>query len=177
MVIWVTGLSGAGKTTLCRAYYDLYKPSCPELVLLDGDAVRAAFGHDLGHRESDRHKQIRRIQGIARLLSDQGLVVLVSALYSHPDLLAWNRANLAGYFEVYLRAPLDFLRRRDGKGLYSGAERGEVRDVVGVDIPWHEPAHADLVLDASRPADPKVWARRVAAALSEGDRRGLRRRA
>src|SRR5215813_5599078 len=66
MVIWITGLSGAGKTTLCRALWQELKPSCPALVCLDGDAVRAAFGHDLGYREADRRTQIQRLQRLAQ---------------------------------------------------------------------------------------------------------------
>jgi adenylylsulfate kinase-like enzyme len=148
MVIWVTGLSGSGKTTLCTALYALLKPRMPQLVKLDGDEIRAAFGDDLGHGESDRVRQIQRIQRISGMLAGQGLVVLVAALYAHPDLLAWNRANLPGYFEIYLKADLDFLRRRDSKGLYGKAERGAISDVVGVDIPWRVPGGADLVIDA-----------------------------
>ena len=154
-VIWVTGLSGCGKTTLCDALYALLKPRMPHLIKLDGDEIRAAFGNDLGYAESERTKQIGRIQRMAKMLADQGLVVLVAALYSHPDLLAWNRANLPRYFEVYLRADLDFLTKRDLKDLYQKSRRGEITDVVGVDIPWHAPQGADLVVDAAAqtPAD------------------------
>jgi len=161
MVIWITGLSGSGKTTLCTALRDLLKPQMPGLVVLDGDAVRAVFGHDLAYDEASRARQIGRIQALAKMLSNQGLVVLVAALYSHPDLLAWNRANLAPYFEVYLDAPLALVRARDSKGLYGGG----TRDVVGLDIPWHPPANPDLIVDAATEEAPTALARRVAAAV------------
>lgn len=163
MVIWITGLSGAGKTTLCDALVRLLKPRLPELVVVDGDAVRALFGHDLDFTEQSRMRQIQRIQALASELSRQGLVVLVAALYANPDLLAWNRANFDGYFEVYLNAPLDLVRSRDPKALYAKAARGEVKDMVGLDIPWHAPRAADLVLDAAVPVD--TLARRVATAV------------
>ena len=149
-VVWVTGLSGSGKTTLCHAVARLVKPTLPELVLLDGDVVRAVFGGDLDHSEPSRHKQIARMRSLAGVLALQGQVVLVAVVYSHPDFLGENRRMLPDYFEVYLRAPIDLLRRRDSKGLYAGAASGETRHVVGVDIPWHEPRAPDLVLDASQ---------------------------
>ncbi len=165
MVVWITGLSGAGKTTLCTALYGLVKPRLPELVTLDGDVVRAAFGADLSYREEDRVRQIRRLQALARVLSEQGLAVIVGALYAHPELLAWNRAHFPDYFEVYLEAPLDFLRRRDAKGLYAKADAGEITDVVGIDIPWHAPERPDMVIQAVREEPPETLARRVAAAV------------
>ena len=125
VVIWITGLSGAGKTSLCDALGRMLKPCLPQLVRIDGDAVRQLFGDALEHTEADRKVQIGRIQRLAKMLSEQGLVVLVAALYCHPDLLAWNRTNLTDYFEVYLDAPLDLVERRDNKGLYAGAAAGE----------------------------------------------------
>lgn len=165
MVIWVTGLSGAGKTELCRALYDLLKPKLAELVMIDGDVIRAAFAHDLGYKENDRMTHVRRIQNIARMLSDQGLVVLASVLYSHPELLTWNRSHIREYFEVYLDASLELVRGRDAKKLYAGADRGEVSDVVGVDIPWHVPAAPDLVIDADAAPPPAALALQVVAAI------------
>lgn len=165
MVIWVTGLSAAGKTTVCGLIYEELKPSIPELVLLDGDVVRETFGHDLGYSEPDRVRQVSRVQRMARLLSEQGLVVMVAVVYAHPELLAWNRRHIADYFEVLIDAPVELVRRRDPKELYARASRGEVRDVVGLDIPWHRPTSADLVLDVSDEPSPDALARRVALAV------------
>ena len=165
MVIWITGLSGAGKTSLCNALGRMLRPSMPQLVLIDGDAVRQLFDDRLGHTEADRKEQIGRIQRLAKMLSDQGLVVLVAALYSHPDLLAWNRANLTNYFEVYLDAPFDLVERRDSKGLYAGAAAGAIAHVVGVDIPWHAPQAPDLRLDAAAGIDPDDMAMGVIRAV------------
>jgi adenylylsulfate kinase-like enzyme len=162
-VVWITGLSGAGKTTLCQAVSELVKPVLPELVVLDGDAVRAVFGGDLDHSEPSRHRQIARMRSLAGVLALQGQVVLVAALYSHPDLLAENRRLLPDYFEVYLQAPIDLLRRRDSKGLYGGAASGATTDVVGVDIPWHAPQAPDLVFEASMGLTPEAMARELAA--------------
>ena len=147
MIIWITGISGAGKTTLCEALRRLLKPRLPELVLLDGDVIRDIFGNDLGFAEPDRMRQIRRIQSIALELDRQGLVVLVAALYAHPSLLEWNRQNFTAYFEIYLEASLPLVQARDPKGLYAKVKRGEMKEVVGLDIPWHSPTSPDLRID------------------------------
>jgi len=165
MLIWITGLSGAGKTSLVNALYRLLKPHLPELVVLDGDVIRSAFGADLGYEEPDRQVQIRRLQNIAKVLSEQDLVVCVAALYAHPDLLKWNRENFREYFEVYLKVTFDTVCRRDAKTLYTKAARGEISDVVGIDIPWHAPASPDLVLEVDNPEPPEVLARRVALSV------------
>lgn len=165
MVMWVTGISGSGKTTLCRALYRLLKPRLPELALLDGDVMRATFGDDLGYQETDRVVQVKRMQGLAKNLSEQGLVVIVAVLYAHPDLLRWNRSHMAEYFEVYLDASLETVRQRDGKALYARAINGQEKNVVGIDIPWHAPKSPDLVINADIAEKPELLASRVAAAV------------
>ena len=164
-VVWITGLSGSGKTTLCNAIWQSLKPLMPQLVLLDGDAIRAAFGGGLGYREEDRIFQINRIQNIAKLLSDQGLNVLVAALYSNPNLLGWIRQNLNNYIEIYLEASLEALRGRDNNNLYAKAESGELTDVVGVDITWHAPNSPDMVINTDYPDTPHKLAKQVIASV------------
>jgi len=165
VVIWVTGLSGAGKSALCDAIHAQLKARFPALVRLDGDVVREAFGGDLGYTEADRKVQIGRMQRMARLLCEQGVTVLVAALYAHPELLDWNRRHIKNYFEVYLEAPLELVRRRDAKGLYAAAAAGKTKDVVGLDIPWHAPRSADLVIQAQEAPAPAELARQVISAI------------
>ena len=147
MIIWVTGISAAGKTTLCSAIRGLLKPRVPELVVLDGDVVRAAFGNDLTHTEEDRVVQVNRLQSMAKVLEAQGIVVLVGVLYSHPELLAWNRDNFEEYFEVYLRITVDAAAARDPKGLYAKARGGALDNFTGIDAPYEAPLGPDLVID------------------------------
>ncbi|NNE85136.1 MAG: adenylyl-sulfate kinase [Alphaproteobacteria bacterium] len=161
----MTGISAAGKTTLCNALYELLKPSHQNLVLLDSEVIRSAMGGDLGYSEAERKIQIQRIQGLTQALTRQDLIVLVAVLYSHPDLLAWNRENIPGYFEVYINAPLTLARARDPKGLYAKAAEGDLPDVVGIDIPWHVPERPDLTIDATIEEDPALLARRVTASV------------
>lgn len=161
MVIWLTGLSGAGKTTIAEAMVAMLKPQVPQLVLVDGDVIRELFGASLGYEEPARREQIGRLQRLSGWLARQGQTVVVAALYAHPDLLAWNRDNLPGYFEVYVDAPMKLLRERDSKGLYAGADSGRTPNVVGVDIPWHAPQNPDIVIDASCVEPPRDIAIRI----------------
>lgn len=154
MVLWFTGLSGAGKTTIAQAVYAVAKPRMPALVMIDGDVVRALFGAGLGYDEASRFQQIGRIQRLAAMLSQQGIPVIVAALYCHPDLMRWNREHLPGYFEVYVDAPLALVERRDPNGLYARARSGETRNVVGIDVPWHAPVTPDMVIDVAAGLPP-----------------------
>lgn len=174
MVIWVTGLSGAGKTTLCSTVYQRLKPSLPHLVLLDGDVVRRTFGNDLTHAEPDRVRQVRRLRSMAKVMAEQHLIVLVAVLYSHPELLAWNRENLPGYFEVHLATSLEVVMQRDDKGLYAAARAGTMKNVVGIDIPWHAPDRPDLVLGGDGSLTPDELADRLIRAVPQLAAAGLR---
>lgn len=165
MVVWIAGLSGAGKTTLSQALARRLKPRLPQVVLVDGDILRELFGNDLDHSEPSRVIQIRRLQQVALWLARQGQIPIVAALYARDDLLAWNRANLPGYFEIYLRASIDVVEGRDSKAIYARARRGEMPNVVGLDIPWNEPAGPDLVLDSNGSATPEELANQVVATV------------
>ncbi len=161
MVIWITGLSGAGKTTVCETIMSMAKESIPEMVVLDGDVVRDIFDDQLGYTEPDRVRQIKRIQHLTKQLDAQGLVVLVAALYSHPNLLKWNRENFDAYFEVYLDVPLDVVESRDPKGLYAKARSGQMKHVVGLDIPWLAPLNPNLRIDMSDEYSPREVSQRI----------------
>jgi len=154
MTIWLTGISGAGKTTIAQAFFNIVKPIVPELVMIDGDLIRELYGNSLGFNEDARREQIGRIQRFSKFLSAQNIPVIVTALYCHPDLMKWNRDNLKDYFEVYVDTPLSVVKERDVKGIYEKAKRGEMPNVVGIDIPWHPPESPDLVLETHNHLGP-----------------------
>ena len=108
--------------------------------------------------------QIGRIQRLALFLARQNIPVLVAALYSNPVLLNWNRINLPGYFEIYVDTPLSTVAERDTKGLYAKARTGEVRHVVGIDIPWHVPESPDMVVRSTDEA-PEFIATKIIQAV------------
>lgn len=164
MVLWLTGLSGAGKTTIAEAILRVVKPCLPSLVLIDGDVVRDLFGAGLGFDEEARKLQIGRIQRLAQLLDRQNIPVIVSALYSSPELMDWNRKNLSEYFEIYIDTPLETVIERDTKGLYSKARAGELLHVVGLDVPWHVPKSPNMVVSSVGVA-PEFLAREIIKAV------------
>lgn len=147
MVIWLIGLAGAGKTTIGQELYARLKSQRPSVVFLDGDDVRAMMGNDLGHTLEDRRANAWRICRLCRFLDQQGIDVVCAILSIFHDTQDWNRENYSSYLEVYIKVPLDVLVARDGKGLYRRALAGELKNVVGVDLPFVPPPRADLVLD------------------------------
>jgi len=147
MVIWFIGLSGAGKTTLSNLLYDKLKVKLANLVLLDGDVLRNVFGNDADHTVEGRRKNAERLSNLSKFLSDQGIHVIAAVLSIFPEWQDWNRDNISDYIEIYVKASMDVLRKRDKKSLYEPAFKGEIKNVVGVDIPFPEPKFSDLIID------------------------------
>jgi len=147
MVTWMIGLSRAGKTTLSQLLYKKLKPDVSNLVLLDGDAIRVLFGSDVDHTIEGRRKNAERISHLSKFLSDQNIHVIAAVLSIFPEWQAWNRKNISNYQEVYIKASMDSLEKRDTNGLYSQAKKGLMKNVVGVDIPFPEPKQPDLVVE------------------------------
>lgn len=147
MVIWLIGLSGAGKTTVGRLLYQRLKPRHPSMVFLDGDILRDVWGDSLGHTIGARAVNAHRISHLCRVLDQQNIHVVAAVLSAFPQWQAWNRAQFSRYYEVFLDVPMAVLRQRDSKGLYARAERGEIDNVIGVDLDFPRPANADLVID------------------------------
>ncbi len=144
MIIWITGISGAGKSTIANEIIRTYKKHLPNLVNIDGDIVREFFDQNLKYEEKDRIKQIKRIQKICKFLEQQGLILIVSALYSSNQLMKWNRENFSNYYEIFLDVSLSLVEKRDPKNLYKKYQEGKEKNVVGKDIPWIPPKNYDL---------------------------------
>lgn len=149
MVIWIIGLSGSGKTTLSEQVVSLARANGRKVVLLDGDRIRALFGNDLGYDMSDRRSNADRICRLCYFLDEQGLDVVCAILSLFPDSRSWCRTNLTSYFEVFVDAPLEQLMERDSKGIYGRYQRGEIREVAGLDIDFPRPDDADLTINNS----------------------------
>ena len=146
-VYWITGLSGAGKTTLGRELWCRLRAAGRPATFLDGDALRTAIAEDLDHSAGHRRQSAMRNARLCRLLAEQGADVVCATISLFHEVQRWNRANIPGYREIYLRVPMDELRRRDSKGIYARAPRGDTCDVVGLHLPAEAPEAPDLVLD------------------------------
>jgi cytidine diphosphoramidate kinase len=146
-VIWITGLSGAGKTTVAGALASRLRATGTPVIHLDGDALRAVYAEDLGHTIEDRRRIAMRHARMCRLLSAQAVDVVCSTISMFEPCRQWNRAHISRYFEVYLRVPPDELARRDSKGLYGSRQSAPATAMVGRDIGFDEPAAPDLVID------------------------------
>jgi adenylylsulfate kinase-like enzyme len=149
MVVWLIGLSGAGKTTLANKIVREANKASSNTVLIDGDVIRDVFGNDLGYSLDDRRLNAQRICQLGKFLDGQGINVVCAILSIFPETRDWNRQHVKNYFEVFIDTPLNDLVTRDTKGLYGKFNRGEISDVAGMDIEFPTPMHADLVIDNS----------------------------
>ena len=158
-VYWLTGLSGAGKTTIGRLWYEELKKSGEKVVLLDGDELRAVFGGGFGFTAEARLKLAMSYGRLCALLAEQGITVVCCTISMFRSVREWNRANIPGYFEVYVKVAMETLRRRDQKGLYSGGT-----EVAGVHFSVEEPKTPDLILENDGQITPAEQVRRLRTA-------------
>ncbi len=146
-VLWFTGLSGAGKTTIAREVQTHLLSRDVRAELLDGDELRATLSSDLGFSKEDRDLQVKRIAFVANLLSKNGIVVLVSAISPYRDSREGAINSFERGFEIFVDASLPVLERRDTKGLYRRARLGEIKNLTGVDDPYERPEFPALHLN------------------------------
>lgn len=146
MVIWFIGLSGSGKTTLAHALTKKFRNTHKNVVLLDGDIMRELWGDSPGHDIDGRNTNARRISHLCKFLDEQGIIVIASVLSIFPEWQKWNRDNFESYYEIFLDIPMEILKARDTKKLYSRAEKGEINNVVGVDIKFPTPPSPDFIV-------------------------------
>jgi len=150
-VIWITGLSGAGKSTLASEVVKRLRANGKAVVMLDGDELREVFGATAANVEN--HGRVGRLAlamqyaHLCRVIAAQGFTVVIATISLFREVHAWNRANLPGYFEVYLKVPVKELRRRDPKGIYRRFDAGELSQVAGMDLPIDEPEAADWMVE------------------------------
>ena len=150
-VIWITGLSGAGKSTLALALVERLRALDDTTLLLDGDELRGIFNvNEVDIPDYGREKRIDlglRYAHLCNILASQGFTVVIATISLFEEVHHWNRAHLPGYFEVYLKVPVEELRRRDPKGIYRRFDAGQLKDVAGLDISIDEPNSPDWVLE------------------------------
>ena len=149
VMIWFTGLSGSGKSTIAIALERELHRRGLLCRILDGDNIRSGINNNLGFSEADRVENIRRIAEIGKLFIDTGIIT-IAAFISPMNSLREMAASIIGknnFFEIYVNTSLAECERRDVKGLYAKARRGEIKEFTGISAPFEEPLHPDLVLD------------------------------
>jgi adenylylsulfate kinase len=144
LTVWFTGLSGAGKTTICRHVQSELLGHGLQVEVLDGDAIRDCLCSDLGFSEEDRRENIKRIAYVAQLLTRNGVVVLVAAISPFRSSRDDARNAIGNFIEVYVNAPLQVCEARDPKGLYRRARAGKLQSFTGIDQPYESPASPDV---------------------------------
>lgn len=184
VMLWFTGLSGSGKSTLAIALERELQRRGILCRILDGDNIRSGINSNLGFSEADRAENIRRIAEVAKLFVDTGIVT-IAAFISPTEQMRRMARDIIGekdFLEVYVSTPVEECERRDVKGLYAKARRGEIKDFTGVSAPFEAPEHPALSLDTSQLSVEESVERLLAllsvepAPTAPGDEPGSRRR-
>lgn len=150
-VLWFTGLSGAGKSTVANALERALFARGHHTYLLDGDNVRKGLNRDLGFSDADRVENIRRIGEVAKLFADAGMIIItafISPFRADRDMVRGLMAE-GEFIEVFVSTPIGICEQRDPKGMYAKARRGEIKHFTGIDSPYEAPLAPELVLDAA----------------------------
>jgi len=170
--LWLTGLSGAGKSTIATAVGHELRRRGVRVEVLDGDEVRQNLSKGLGFTREDRDTNIRRIGYVAKLLSRNGVAVITAAISPYRGVRDEVRREIGAFVEVYVKASLDECVRRDTKGLYRRALAGEIPQFTGVSDPYEEPLRPELVIDTEREGVGESAARVIDRLVELGYLRG-----
>ena len=171
-VLWITGLSGSGKTTLANSFVKRYKKRLPNIVMLDGDELRDIIvdrdQEQMSYERNERIKIALRYSSLCRLLSLQGISVVISTISMFEEVYTWNRSNIKNYVEIFLDIPLEEIRSRDPKGIYKKYSDKEIKNVAGLDLQVDRPHNPDLRVDLGSQKNPKDLEEKIYNLLLEG---------
>ena len=149
MIIWITGISGSGKTTFGKYFFKNFKKKYKNTIFLDGDEFRSLFSNDLKYTIKDRDKNAERMTAFVKYISNQSINLVISANITSQKYRNWCKKNIKFFLEVFIDASLDELLKRDYKKLYYLALKKKIKNVVGVDIPFKKPINPHLVIKNS----------------------------
>jgi adenylyl-sulfate kinase len=148
--IWFTGLSGSGKSTLSEIIEERLKARGRNVEILDGDIVRTHLSKGLGFSREDRDTNIKRIAFVCGLLTRNSVVCISAAIAPYSEAREWARHEIKNFVEVYVKCPIEVCRQRDVKGLYKLVDEGKIKNFTGVDDPYEEPEHPELVIETAK---------------------------
>jgi adenylyl-sulfate kinase len=167
-VLWFTGLSGSGKTTIAKTLLPRLQEHGVRVERLDGDVVRESLTKDLGFTKEDRDTNIKRVTFVARVLSRNNVGVLASFISPYAKTRGFVRDEVTNYIEVFVDAPLEVCAERDVKGLYEKAFAGEIENFTGVSDPYEAPENPDIHVETHKET-PQESADRIIAWLEENE--------
>lgn len=145
-VFWLTGLSGAGKTTIGEALRDTLLAANQPVIFLDGDILREVFAGTFGHEREQRFLAAQHYSRLCKMLVEQNMHVVCATISMFKEVQTWNRENIEHYLEVYVNVPLPELIMRDSKKIYSRSLKGELKNIVGIDIQPDYPKNPDITI-------------------------------
>ncbi len=148
--LWFTGLSGAGKSTLAQLVEQHLKNHGVKVEVLDGDVVRTHLSKGLGFSREDRDTNIKRIAFVCSLLTRNGVICISAAISPYREARTWAREEIGNFVEVYVKCPIDVCQERDVKGLYKLVAEGKMKNFTGIDDPYEEPLHPELVVETDK---------------------------
>ena len=142
-LFWITGLSGAGKTTISSLLYSYLKEKENNIFLIDGDKIREVY-QSTDYTKDGREKISYMNMRLCKMLTEQGIDVIIAVIGMRDIYREWNRKNIEEYYEIYLDVPIEILIQRDSKKIYSRALQQEINNVYGIDLPYEEPKCPDI---------------------------------
>ncbi|MDL1969963.1 MAG: adenylyl-sulfate kinase [Candidatus Desulfofervidaceae bacterium] len=146
--IWLTGLPASGKTTLGKLLYNyLSSINGNKVEWFDGDIVRRTFYPELGFTKEERFENVKRISHLAKILNKHGIFVIVSAIAPYKEMRKMAKEIIGNYIEIYLKCPIEVCKKRDPKGHYKKAEKGEIKNFTGISDVYEEPKRPDVVVE------------------------------
>jgi len=150
VTLWLTGLSGSGKTTISEILEKILRDAGYKVEVLDGDVVRTNLSKGLGFSKEDRDINIKRIGFVCKLLTRNGVVAIAAAISPYREIRDYNRAEIGDFIEIYCSCPIDVLAERDVKGLYKKALAGEIKNFTGVSDPYEPPENPEVVIESDK---------------------------
>lgn len=161
MVIWITGLSGSGKTTIAKEVYQHIKKQYINTIFLDGDILRGALNHSYGYTFKQRLIGARQVHGLCHMLENEDMIVICATMSLFHTIQALNKNTFKNYIEVFLDVTIDELCKRDKNRLYSRALSGLEKNVVGIDLKAENPLTPTLHLDNNQPTDKDINIKKI----------------